>query len=191
MTGFALTLLFLCVGVGSGQYSTVECEYDQARMESVASENIPAAIWTPFVLSVIFIIILALPLCCGIMKETFQSGMGKGIAAFFIVLGVVFMFSPLIGSMNTCGVYVDGLCSDCNTMGDGYDCDEDAARAACGVFLTIGVYIVYCGWAVIALALTMISLACCVCCKCCKLKHEVAPIQAGVVPGTEVVVMGK
>jgi len=184
---FTLTLLFLFVGVVNSQ----NCEYDQARMESVASENIPAAIWTPFVLSVIFIIILALPLCCGIMKETFQSGMGKGIAAFFIVLGVVFMFSPLIGSMNTCGVYVDGLCSDCNTMGDGYDCDEDAARAACGVFLTLGVYIVYCGWAVMALALTMISLACCVCCKCCKLKHEVAPIQAGVVPGTEVVVMGK
>ncbi|CAE7457959.1 ESD [Symbiodinium natans] len=114
-------------------------------------------------LALIMVILASLPLCCGVLKQY-----GKIIAGMAIVLGLVSLALPLLGSMGACGPFVDAIC---NERCSGYECsaqERDDMSSLCNALGFLVVYIGAFGWATCVLGIVAASLGCCVCCGCCK-----------------------
>eukprot|EP00440_Ansanella_granifera_P001372 gb/GFBE01001479.1/.p1 GENE.gb/GFBE01001479.1/~~gb/GFBE01001479.1/.p1 ORF type:complete len:175 (+),score=50.22 gb/GFBE01001479.1/:1-525(+) len=127
-------------------------------------------------LGLIFVVLSAVPLCCGAMK-----GAAKPIAAASIVVGILACFVPLIGAGIAAAGAVSTVCdSDCYSNG----CTDEEKQALNEILSAYGVVAAYflgLGWLAIILGIVAASLGCCILCKCCKMKDEVAPPQVQVI----------
>ncbi|CAL1146536.1 unnamed protein product [Cladocopium goreaui] len=126
------------------------------------------------VVGLLMIILVSLPLCCGVMKKQ-----GKVIGAIGIVLGLLSLIIPYFGAMGSCAPFMDAACANRCT---GFECtqyDKDVALSACQALGVIFVYLGVFGWLACVLGIVAASMACCVCCQCCnaKLDTEVIAVQ--------------
>ena len=111
-------------------------------------------------LAVLVIILVSLPLCCGLLKHY-----RKAIGAVGIVLGTVALWIPSVVAIASCGPFVDGLCQDlCGSPTCEYQFEVYWAES-CPMFGIVYAYVMIFGWAACILGVVGLILACCVCCK--------------------------
>ena len=147
------------------------CEMKEFKDDEYAGSLMAGAIGG-IVLGLLMIILVSLPLCCGVLKQY-----GKCIAAIGIVLGLVALVVPYIGSMGSCGPFVDAIC---DARCDYNQCsaeDKEVMLDACNFLGFIFAYTVALGWVACVLGIVAASLACCVCCQCCKAKLDEPVVQ--------------
>ncbi|CAL1170178.1 unnamed protein product [Cladocopium goreaui] len=127
------------------------------------------------VVGILVIVLMSLPLCCGVLKQY-----GKVLGAIGIVLGVLALVIPLFGALGSCVPFVDAACNDACTP-----CTDEEKKiwaSACQTLGIIFVYLVVFGWAACVLGIVGASLACCVCCQCCKAKLDDPAVKQGAPP---------
>lgn len=134
------------------------------------------------VLGVIFVVIVSLPLCCGIIKAQ-----AKIIAGVMIGLGIFICFIPYIASLSACDPVADDICSACS-----WGCTDQQKteiETRCNAIGAYAVYVYAYGWLSVILGITAAALSCCILCKCCKMGEDKnAPI--GGAGGAPPVVVG-
>ncbi|CAL1170171.1 unnamed protein product [Cladocopium goreaui] len=127
------------------------------------------------VVGILVIVLMSLPLCCGVLKQY-----GKVIGAIGIVMGVLALVIPLFGALGSCVPFVDAACNDACTP-----CTDEEKKiwaSACQTLGIVFVYMVVFGWAACVLGIVGASLACCVCCQCCKAKLDDPWVKQGAPP---------
>eukprot|EP00438_Fugacium_kawagutii_P016228 Skav211915 [mRNA] locus=scaffold1200:36549:37863:- [translate_table: standard] len=134
-------------------------------------DALAAAVMIVSIISIVFglltIILMSLPLCCGVLKKW-----GKAIGAVGIVLGIVTCVIPFLGSMGACPALVSAVCDDrCDDLVC-TDEQRDDILTGCNAAGAIFVYLFAFGWVGLILGIVGASLACCVCCQCCKAKLD-------------------
>ena len=76
---------------------------------AVVQEGYAASLWAGSIagiaVGILMIVLVSLPLCCGIGKKY-----GKAIAVLGIVVGIACLFMPWLGAMGSCVPFVDGIC---------------------------------------------------------------------------------
>ncbi|CAK9117271.1 unnamed protein product [Durusdinium trenchii] len=136
------------------------------------------------VIALLMVILVSLPLCCGVFKLY-----GKVIAGIGISLGLFALIVPLFGALGSCVPFVDYMCSErC------VPCTEDDKDAAAKICATLGAFVVYIGaygWLACVLGIVAASLGCCVCCECCRAKLDESERMRQVGGNPMAVVVGK
>eukprot|EP00931_Biecheleriopsis_adriatica_P049076 TRINITY_DN2837_c0_g1_i2.p1 TRINITY_DN2837_c0_g1~~TRINITY_DN2837_c0_g1_i2.p1 ORF type:complete len:284 (+),score=27.01 TRINITY_DN2837_c0_g1_i2:77-853(+) len=124
------------------------------------------------VIGVLFIIFIALPLCCGVGAKMLKDTGGAlcGVSALVIIVGILTMMIPLFGSMGACPAVVDDICKSCNPTCNSKT--KDDMLAGCNALGFIVVYTLFCGWTGIVFGIVVCSLGICAACKCCALKDK-------------------
>lgn len=126
-----------------------------------------------FFLGVVLVVLLSLPLCCGILKEP-----AKIIAGVGILLGFIIQFIPAIAGAVATSIVIDKQCKESACT----DADKKILKET---LTALGVFVAYTlghGWTCIIIGITIMALGCCVFCKCCKMKDE-NPLPGMVVGG--------
>jgi len=142
------------------------CELKEFKNDDYAGSLIGGAIGG-IVLGLLMIILVSLPLCCGILKQY-----GKVIGAIGIVLGIVALAIPFLGSMGSCGPFVDAICDMRCADNQCTEAEKQIMLDGCNILGFIFAYTVAFGWVAVVLGIVAASLACCVCCQCGKAKLD-------------------
>mmetsp|Transcript_79123 Transcript_79123/g.139678 ORF Transcript_79123/g.139678 Transcript_79123/m.139678 type:complete len:206 (-) Transcript_79123:212-829(-) len=176
----------------SGSFGSSSCaSVDWNAKMADFSANAFASVVTPTVIAVIFSIILCCFLCSPDMNKKLDRRMKNGLTCATVMLTLLFIFSPLIGTAVSCGRLTDQVCKSCS---DG-SCDKDALYGGCTALFTVLTYTAFCGWSTVAAATTMGGLSCCLCCSKDP-EPNAAPPQVimmglpGVQPGNVQVMVG-
>ncbi|CAL1170161.1 unnamed protein product, partial [Cladocopium goreaui] len=104
------------------------------------------------VVGILVIVLMSLPLCCGVLKQY-----GKVLGAIGIVLGVLALVIPLFGALGSCVPFVDAACNDACTP-----CTDEEKKiwaSACQTLGIIFVYLVVFGWAACVLGIVGVDMA--------------------------------
>ncbi|CAJ1334511.1 unnamed protein product [Effrenium voratum] len=170
--------LLLAACCASAWACTSSGEFDQAAFTA----SLYGGSFGGMALALVMVILVSLPLCCGVLKQY-----GKIIATVAIVLGIFSLIIPAFGSMGACVPFVDAICQErCS----GYECTQDEKDGMGSVCNALGILVVYIGafgWATVILGIVASALGCCVCCGCCKAgMEEPAPGAPPVVVGAPV-----
>eukprot|EP00931_Biecheleriopsis_adriatica_P049075 TRINITY_DN2837_c0_g1_i1.p1 TRINITY_DN2837_c0_g1~~TRINITY_DN2837_c0_g1_i1.p1 ORF type:complete len:261 (+),score=41.68 TRINITY_DN2837_c0_g1_i1:78-860(+) len=151
--------------------SGATCSWDGQALNQYGAV-VGAGVTASIIIGILFIILIALPLCCGVGAKMLKDTGGAlcGVSALVIIVGILTMMIPLFGSMGACPAVVDDICKSCNPT-----CTtkvKDDMNAACNALGFIIVYTLFCGWTGIVFGIVVCSLGICAACKCCALKDE-------------------
>eukprot|EP00930_Biecheleria_cincta_P049511 TRINITY_DN34707_c0_g1_i1.p1 TRINITY_DN34707_c0_g1~~TRINITY_DN34707_c0_g1_i1.p1 ORF type:complete len:276 (-),score=29.07 TRINITY_DN34707_c0_g1_i1:8-775(-) len=175
--------------------TTISCQWSDESQNKYAQTS-GGSVGASVFLGIIYIVILSLPLCCGIMKD--RKNIVFAVACVIGFLGFLNIFIPLMGSMGACRPVAKDVCDSCE---EGAYCDEATIESACNALGFLFVYTFACGWIACILGITAASMSICVCCSCGGMKADQqdvvlaptvmqqVPVQGQVV--TPVVVPGK
>lgn len=117
-----------------------------------------------FLVGLVLTVLVALPLCCGILK-----GPAKILAGVAIGLGIFVIFIPLIAGKASTDAAISKMCDKCGTCEPD---EEQKAKDAIGALGVIVAYTVGHGYLCVIIGVLAACLGCCVCCKCCKMKDK-------------------
>eukprot|EP00435_Cladocopium_sp_Y103_P038594 s2395_g10.t1 len=86
------------------------------------------------VVGILVIVLMSLPLCCGVLKQYGKAGKISGadsrggtvLGAIGIVLGVLALIIPLFGALGSCVPFVDAACNDACTP-----CTDEEKKVSC------------------------------------------------------------
>ena len=164
----------ICVAFFASNLLAFGCETGSGFDQNAYAASLWGGSIGGIVTGLLMIVLVSLPLCCGVLKQY-----GKVIAAIGIILGLLALVIPYFGAMGSCGPFMDAVCGD---RCPGYECsdsDKEVAIAACNALGFIFVYFGVFGWAACVLGIVAASMACCVCCQCCnaKMDTEVTVVQ--------------
>jgi diacylglycerol kinase len=171
-------------GVGPGICYHHSCHWTQEDEDNFG-EKLMAGTIAGIIIGTICVIVVSLPVCCGVMKES-SSGSLKIIGVVVgIVSGVCIAIPAITGSV-TGNQAIDDFCDRCDT-----GCSDEERQEAKDMVAGLGVifaYTVAFGFVVVVLAIVAISLSCCMCCPCCgPLQEAQQAKQQGGAPAAQVV----
>jgi len=116
------------------------------------------------VIGLLMVIVLSLPLCCGILKQY-----GVWIAGVGNLIGLVACIFPLMGSMIASAKLVDSTCDRCGSCSDE---ERETIKKQVKTIVYIGPYLFAHGWVAVVLGIVSAGLGFCICCKCCRMKDD-------------------
>eukprot|EP00434_Breviolum_minutum_P024405 symbB.v1.2.021553.t2/scaffold1847.1/size122519/6 len=143
MSGMRALLVASIAAVGSA------CELKEFKNDDYAGSLIGGAIGG-IVLALLMIILVSLPLCCGILKQY-----GKIIGAIGIILGIVALAIPFLGSMGSCGPFVDAICDMRCSDNQCTEAEKKVMLDGCNILGFIFAYTVAFGWVAVVLGIML------------------------------------
>ena len=163
------------------------CSADSSTINTALSAALYGGTVPAIVISLLLVILLALPLCCGCGAETLRrsSGLRIIVVCIAVVLGCLCPAIPLIAGGGACGTVTDELCAEC---GSGCTSDErDAISALCNLGSFFVMYFGALGFLAVIFGPLAAGFGCCIACGCCKM----APEKVQSMPVTQTVVVGQ
>jgi len=166
-----------------------DCNLEGEALQEEMAANLGAGIYAPIGVSAVFIIILCLPLCCGVGKNMFQGQKNackrRMIGFLCIIIAILLKCAPAMSVGTVCNNVLDHSCENC-----GMECDPDELndwKVLCTAAFSIGVYMLPMTMAGVALSAVMMAFGftCCCVCSCCpgKLSEE-PPAEAAKTGGS-------